>query len=84
VHIDVTELKQAQQDIQTKGQALKGAAAELRRGETELQFIFDNLPVRIWYKDDKSRIPRLNEPAANSLGTTVAAAESEIRRKWAR
>jgi PAS domain S-box-containing protein len=78
VHIDVTELKQAQQDIQTKGQALKGAAAELRRRETELQFIFDNLPVRIWYKDDKSRVLRLNEPAANSLGMTVAEAESEI------
>lgn len=44
----------------------------LRRNEKELKFIFDSVPARIWYKDDKNTILRLNETAAASMGMTSA------------
>ena len=34
----------------------------------ELQFIFDQLPARIWYKDADNRIVRLNQTAARFVG----------------
>ncbi|MEO1135325.1 MAG: PAS domain S-box protein [Pseudomonadota bacterium] len=48
---------------------------ELRRRQNELELIFDSVPVRIWYKDDKNRIIRLNQYAAESMGLTVVDAE---------
>lgn len=47
----------------------------LRRNEKELKFIFDSVPARIWYKDDKNIMLRLNETAAASMGMTVKDAE---------
>ncbi|MCR9121328.1 MAG: PAS domain S-box protein [Phyllobacteriaceae bacterium] len=47
----------------------------LRQNQRELELILNNVPVRIFYKDDKNRILRLNKPAADSLGLSVAAAE---------
>ena len=41
----------------------------------ELRFILDNVPARIWYKDDKNRILRLNQRAAVSMGLSVEEAE---------
>lgn len=43
----------------------------LQSNEAELQFIFDNMPARIWYKDDDNGIIRLNKVAADSMGLTV-------------
>jgi len=51
------------------------AETELRRERAELKLIFDNVPVRIFFKDDKNRILKLNEPAAKSIGLTVTEAE---------
>ncbi len=48
---------------------------ELRRNQAELELILNNVPIRIFYKDDKNRIIRLNKPAAQSMGITVEAAE---------
>ncbi len=48
--------------------------AELQSSRDELQFIFDNVPARIWYKDDQNRILRLNKLAANSMNMTVESA----------
>ncbi|MEM6683818.1 MAG: ATP-binding protein, partial [Pseudomonadota bacterium] len=48
--------------------------AALRRSETELQRIFNHVPARIWYKDDKNTILRLNETAAASMNVSVAEA----------
>ncbi|MGF1620801.1 MAG: PAS domain S-box protein [Rhodomicrobiaceae bacterium] len=76
-HRDITEFKRMEQEVETKAAALRGASAELERRERELQFIFDSLPVRIWYKDDKSRILRLNQPAAESMKLTVEEAEGQ-------
>jgi len=47
----------------------------LRRNKAELELILNNVPIRIFYKDDKNRIVRLNQPAAESMGMTVEAAE---------
>lgn len=51
------------------------AEEELRIRKNELEVIFNNVPVRIFYKDDKNRIIRLNETAAQSMGMSVADAE---------
>ena len=40
----------------------------LKANKHELQMIFDNVPARIWYKDDKNNILRLNRQAAESMG----------------
>ena len=47
----------------------------IRQQAMELQLIFDNVPVRIWYKDDQNKIIRLNKMAAESMGVTTASAE---------
>ena len=55
--------------------AERAHAEKARRREKELELIFDNVPVRMWLKDDKNNIVRLNEPAARSMGVSVAEAE---------
>ena len=62
-HFTAIELRRAQQQEQ------------VRRSAQELHLIFNNVPVRIWYKDDKNRILRLNKTAADSMGLTVEEAE---------
>lgn len=49
----------------------------LVRSQQELQIIFDNVPVRIWYKDDKNKIIRLNKSAADSMSLCVEDAEGK-------
>ena len=39
--------------------------------ERQLQLIFDTASVRIWYKDDKNTILKLNKGAAESMGMSV-------------
>jgi len=41
------------------------------RQNVELDMILNNIPVRIWFKDDENRIIRLNKAAADSMGLTV-------------
>lgn len=65
---DITKIKEAQERLR------KGEQALLRQ-KAELDLILNNVPTRIWYKDDKNRILRLNQPAAESMGLTVAEAE---------
>ena len=48
---------------------------QLRQKDAETELILNNVPIRIFYKDDKNRILRLNEPAARSMGVTVEEAE---------
>ncbi|MCI5044159.1 MAG: ATP-binding protein [Aquisalinus sp.] len=40
----------------------------LRRSRDELQILFNNMPARIWYKDDKNTILHANKAAAASMG----------------
>jgi PAS domain S-box-containing protein len=45
--------------------------------EQELQLIFDNVPVNIWYKDNKNTLLRLNESAAKLIGKPVTDIEGK-------
>lgn len=47
----------------------------LQSNEREMTFIFDSVPARIWYKDDKNIMLRTNKTAAASMGITVDQAE---------
>ncbi len=47
----------------------------IRRQINDLKLIFNHVPARIWYKDDKNRILRLNRQAAESMGLPVEQAE---------
>jgi PAS domain S-box-containing protein len=49
----------------------------VRERDQELQFIFDNLPIGIWYKDDKNNVLRLNQSAAKSLDKSVSEVEGK-------
>ena len=53
----------------------KRAEDDLRRQRAELELILNNLPTRLFVKDDKNRVLRVNEPAARSVGMTVAEVE---------
>ena len=48
------------------------AETALKLQQHDMQLIFNNLPVRIWYKDDKNKILRLNKAAAKSMGGEVS------------
>lgn len=53
------------------------AASEKRlaRKTREYDQLFENLPVRLWVKDDKNTIIRLNEAAAAAMGVSKEEAE---------
>ena len=40
----------------------------LRNNRDELQILFNNMPARIWYKDDRNTILHANTSAAKSMG----------------
>lgn len=44
---------------------------EIQGHQRQLQMIFDNVPARIWYKDDKNNILKLNRQAAKSMGGEI-------------
>lgn len=47
---------------------LQDAFGELNRLNDELRLVLDNVPARIWYKDDQNRILRANKAAVLSAG----------------
>ena len=49
----------------------------IAHSERDLQRIFDNVPVRIWYKDSNNNVLRLNKSAASSFDMSVAEAEGK-------
>jgi len=59
------------QDINDK----KIIEEKLKYSNDELRLIFDNVPMLIFYKDDKNNILHLNKPAADSMGLSVKEAE---------
>lgn len=58
-------------DISSERRAYRQLAVR----ERELRMVLDNVPQRIWYKDDQNTILLLNEAAADSMGSTVAEIE---------
>ncbi len=59
----------------TQIEHLEAAQDELRIREKEISLIFHTVPVRIWYKDDRNTILRINHTAADSMGLSVHEAE---------
>lgn len=53
----------------------KMAELALQRQKQELQLIFENVPVRILYKDGENRVLKANRQGAEALGLTVDQAE---------
>ncbi|RIJ28653.1 sensor histidine kinase [Henriciella algicola] len=49
-------------------QKLEQALKDKQTSEEELQFIFDAMPLQVFYKDDKNIILRANKLAADNLG----------------
>lgn len=47
---------------------LSDAFQKLRNTRDELQLVLDNVPSRIWYKDDKNKVIRANAAALSSVG----------------
>ena len=47
---------------------IQRAKDELANAREEVQMILDNVPARIWYKDDENRVLRANRAAAESVG----------------
>ncbi|RFB04894.1 GAF domain-containing protein [Parvularcula marina] len=52
----------------SSGFKLKKTAEMLRFSNEQMQLILDNIPARIWFKDDKNRILKANRAAAQSMG----------------
>lgn len=50
----------------------------LRQRQAELHLILDNVPIRIFVKDDQSRVVRCNRAAARSLGRRVEDVEGRV------
>ena len=50
------------------------SARALEAKTRDFDLLFEHVPVRLWIKDDKNRILRLNEAAAASMGVSVAEA----------
>lgn len=61
--IDITKEKEYQQ--------------ELELAQDELNLMFNNIPLSIWYKDDQNNILRLNKQAADAMGMSVKDAEGK-------
>ena len=55
---------------QALGEA-KRKTDRLSKRENELEMIFNNVPVKIWYKDDQNTILRLNKMAATGMGGAI-------------
>ncbi|MEO0437195.1 MAG: PAS domain S-box protein [Pseudomonadota bacterium] len=61
---DVTQRREAEARQQR-------AETERRQYQKELELILDNVPVKIFLKDDQNNIIRLNKAAADSIGMSV-------------
>lgn len=62
---------------QTVKEQLQSSKKDLEQIRTELRSVLDNVPARIWYKDDQNTILRLNKTAAQSMGMTVEDVEGQ-------
>ena len=67
---DITELTRLNNELQTRNEELEAFRHELR-------IVMDAMPCKIWYKDDKNTILRINKRAAESMGSTIEAIEGQ-------
>jgi len=71
IAVDQIEMRYAAQDVF----ALAESQKTVREKQSELELILNNVPLRIFYKDDKNRILRLNKAAAQSMDMSIEDAE---------
>lgn len=67
---DVTELTRLNTELQKRNEELEAYRHEMR-------IVMDAMPCKIWYKDDKNTILRINQTAAESMGSTIDAIEGQ-------
>lgn len=75
---EIYEYQSAGRDITTEfnlTQALEQRNQDLEVLQTEMRLVLDAMPNKIWYKDDKNIILKLNEEAAQSMGMDVESVE---------
>ncbi len=75
---ELYEYQAAGRDITTEfnlTQALEQRNQDLEVLQTEMRLVLDAMPNKIWYKDDKNIILKLNEEAAQSMGMDVKSVE---------
>jgi PAS domain S-box-containing protein len=68
LNIDVSDNIAFEIAAQESQKELEQALREKQTSEEELKFIFNAMPLQVFYKDDKNRILRANKLAANNLG----------------
>lgn len=61
---DVTELTRLNNELRLRN-------VELEANRREMRIVMDCMPCKIWYKDDKNTILRVNDTAAASMGLSV-------------
>lgn len=66
-HADITAQKNKEIELARRNDELEALSRALRMRERELETIINNVPARIWYKDEHNRILRANEAAAQSM-----------------
>lgn len=67
---DITNEYKLTQSLEKKNKDLEVTQAELR-------MVLDSIPSKIWYKDDKNKILKLNDTAAKSMGMDVETVEGQ-------
>ncbi|MEZ6062337.1 MAG: PAS domain S-box protein [Planctomycetaceae bacterium] len=65
---DITELKQAQQDLREKVNELQGLHAQLRREQCLFSSLIDSIPDSVFFKNDKHQFIRVNPAMAGDAG----------------
>lgn len=67
---DVTEQREL-----TKALHLRNTALEVM--QSEMRIVLDSMPCKVWYKDDKNTILKLNNVAAESMGMEIDSVEGQ-------
>jgi len=67
---DITEQRELTIELEARNKTLETMQAEMR-------IVLDAMPCKVWYKDDKNKILKLNATAARSMGLTVERAEGQ-------
>ncbi len=67
---DVTEQRTLTLELEARNKALETMQSEMR-------IVLDSMPSKVWYKDDKNTILKLNATAAESMGMDVMSVEGQ-------
>ncbi len=71
------ELTTAREDLKAHDAERRRAEIELQRKAEEFRVVFNSVPALIWIKDQKNRILRVNQRAAEALGLSIQEVEGK-------